>query len=523
MNGIIGSEAWKMVEAHQARLDGTDLRKLFQEDPQRAARFCGSAAQLFVDYSKELLDDAALDALLALADAADLPAWRERLFAGERINGTEDRPAWHTALRAAADDPWPATAPAQRAEILAEHQRLVDFATAFRAGEIHGASGKPLTRVLSIGIGGSLWGPALLVEAFADAADRIGFVSSLDDHHLERLLSRWDPETTLVAVSSKSFTTQESGMNAARAKAWLAAAGGEQAAARQMVAITANPEKAREQGYRPEQIFRFWDWVGGRYSVWSSIGLPAALMIGADAYDQFLAGAAAMDRHFREAPARQNLPLLLGLRDVWYASFWQADSSALLPYEDRLRLLPVYVQQLAMESNGKRVDRSGQPTGCQTGPVIWGGTGNDAQHTFYQLLHQGTRFIPVEFLIAVRGAAGGGAHRDALLANCLAQSEALLTGSDAGQAYRVSPGGRPSTTIVFEQCSPQILGALLALYEHRVFVQGICWGINSFDQWGVELGKRLAGGLLDEMKAGKAGSGHDASTRQLLDWVLDRR
>ena len=516
------SENWQRLRAHQARLATQPPGELFEQEPGRVDRLTLEVEDLAIDLSKHLIDAAALDELLGLARGANLDAWRQRLVTGAHVNTTEDRPALHMALRSQDRALLSVDGTDVADQVQRERARCRAFVERFGSGQLKGAGGKPLDNIVSIGIGGSLWGPALAVEALGGDSGKIKFVSSLDGTALRAALAACDPERTLVMVSSKSFTTQETLANADVAKRWLADTVGGPALG-QMVAITANPGRARDLGYPPEQIFEFWDWVGGRYSLWSAIGLPAELLIGSEAYEQMLAGAAAMDNHFLTTDAERNAPLLLGLLDVWYASVWQCETTAVLPYEDALRLLPVYVQQLSMESNGKSTSREGTVVEVNTGPIVWGGTGNDAQHTFYQLLHQGSRMIPVEFLVAASDDSGLGQHRDALVANCLAQAEALMLGAQTGDPHRDCAGGRPSTTILFPRLTPRVLGALLALYEHRVFVQGVCWSINSFDQWGVELGKRLANRIGDEIKAGEAGEQHDPSTANLLGRYLKMR
>jgi len=404
MTPVQFTSAWQAVAAERARLAGCRMTELFAADPQRAARHTLEVAGLYVDLSKHLLDDAALAALLTLAEAAELPRWRTALFAGEPINNSEGRPALHTALRDASPEPIVVNGQDIKPGVAAMHRQIADLAEAVRDGRRVGAGGQRFTQVVNLGIGGSYWGPALALEALHDRATpdiRIDFVSNVDPAPLQRLLAQCEPERTLFLVSSKSFGTTETLYNYQAARAFMA----EQLAEgvdRHFIAVTASPDKARALGFAHDAILTFPEWVGGRYSLWSAIGLPAAIGLGAQGFAQLLEGAAAMDRHFLTAPPAQNLPVLLGLLDVWYASFWGFGSRALLPYDQGLRLLPTYVQQLAMESDGKGVDRDGQPLDYPTCPVIWGGNGNDGEHTFYQLLHQGPATIPAEFLVCTR-------------------------------------------------------------------------------------------------------------------------
>ena len=512
--------AWARVAAERTRLADCRMTDLFAADPARVARYTRDVAGLHVDLSKHLLDDAALDALLALADAADLPRWRAALFAGEPINHTEKRPALHTALRDSRESAIVVNGQDVKSGVATMHRQIADIAEAVRSGVRTGATGQRFTQVVNLGIGGSYWGPALALEALHAHASpdiRVDFVSTVDPAPLKRLLNHCDPERTLFLVSSKSFGTAETLYNHRAAGAFMRARLGE-GADRHFIAITASPDKARALGFAEDSIVTFPEWVGGRYSLWSAIGLPAAIGLGGERFQQLLAGAAAMDRHFEDAAPARNLPLLLGLLDVWYASFWGFGSRALLPYDQGLRLLPTYVQQLAMESDGKGVDRDGQPVGYPTCPVIWGGNGNDGEHTFYQLLHQGPATIPAEFLVCTAPVAEVPGHRQRLVAQCLAQAEALLTGVDVpANPHARCPGNRPSTLFLLPGMTPQLLGALLACHEHRTFTSGVVWRINPFDQFGVELGKRLAGTLEQELNgAAVPGAAHDPSTAALL-------
>ena len=497
-------DAWAKVDAAARRLRPIHLRRLFEDDPGRVDWFAWSFEDLTLDGAKEKLDADALAALLELAGAADVAGRRDALFAGEPVNATERCAALHMALRGGAPAPAGDDVEGTRA-------RVLDFAERVRSGAYAGAGG-PFTDIVNIGIGGSDLGPAMATPALAPDHDgpRLHFVSNVDGAHVRDVTADLDPARTLVLVASKTFTTQETMTNAATAKAWLATALGERAGA-QMAAVSSNVEGCREWGIDADRVFGFWDWVGGRYSIWSAIGLPLALAIGKAGFEDFLAGAAAMDEHFRDTPLDRNLPTLLALIGIWRRNAMGWPTLALIPYDQRLARFPAYVQQLEMESNGKRTALSGEPAGRATAPIVWGEPGTNAQHSFFQLLHQGTDVVPVDFIAAARPRGGDPHHHTLLLANCLAQSRALAFGRTEAEArdemarqgldaaeidrlapHRTFPGDRPSTTILHRALTPYALGRLIALYEHKVFVQAAIWGINAFDQWGVELGKDLA-------------------------------
>jgi len=491
---LTSSPAWRALQRHREALAGFRLAQALRDGPARAQSWRHGAAGLEIDLSRHLATDETWPLLLALAEAAELPRWRARLFAGEPINATEGRPAWHTALRSAPAD----RAVAQTVE--QERSRMLDFAERLRAGAVAGATGKPVDTVICIGIGGSDLGPRLVTAALGDGRGplRLHFVSNIDPTELDVALAQADPETTLLVAISKSFTTLETLENARAALAWLHARAPGLDAQRHLAAVTSQPERARAFGADPDLVFTFADWVGGRYSVWSPCGLPIAIAHGAAAFDRLLQGAAALDRHFVEAPAERNLPLLLGLLGVWYVNFWGCRSRAVIPYAQRLRHLPAYLQQLEMESNGKRVDRDGQPVDYDTSPVVWGEAGTTAQHSVFQFLHQGSFFCPVDFVTCAGFAVSADPRERLLYENALAQADALALGDaalaatgGAKPAYAGVPGNRPSTFITLPRLDAYSVGALLALYEHRTFVQGVLWRINSFDQWGVEIGKQL--------------------------------
>jgi glucose-6-phosphate isomerase len=524
------SEAiWNRLAEAGAAARERSILGLFEADPDRFARFSVSCGDLLFDFSKTAIDEAALALLLDLAEARGVAARRAAMFGGARINVTEDRAVLHVALRAPAGAAIGTEEGDVVAQVHAVLRRMRAFATGLRDGSVAAADGGPFTDVVNIGIGGSDLGPAMATLALAPYHDgpRLHYVSNVDGAHIRDTLDRLDPARTLVIVASKTFTTVETMTNARTARAWLRAALGDRAGAH-LAAVSTALEKTAAFGIAGERVFGFWDWVGGRYSVWSAVGLPLMIAIGPDRFGDFLAGAHAMDRHFAEAEARANMPLLLGLVGIWHRNAMGYPTRAILPYDQRLARLPAYLQQLDMESNGKRVTRDGAPVATATGPVVWGEPGTNGQHAFFQLIHQGTDVIPCEFLVAAEGHEPDLAHHhDLLVANCLAQSEALMRGRSLAEAeaatpdralapHRVFPGNRPSTTLLYRRLDPATLGAIIALYEHRVFVEGTIWGINSFDQWGVELGKEMATALLPLVERKGDAAGKDGSTRGLL-------
>ena len=502
------------------------LRERFAADPQRFSRHAIRHGGFLLDYSKQRLDDAVVAALHALWHAAAVPAWIARMRAGEAINHTEGRAVRHVDLRAAQP-------PAEVAAVLG---RMQAFCARIHDGSWRGASGKPIREVVNIGIGGSDLGPRMATRALAAHAHpglRVRFVSNIDGADLATVLADCDPAQTLFIVVSKTFTTQETLHNARSARAWLTAALGENAVSRHFVAVSTNLEATAAFGIAAENVFEFWDWVGGRFSLWSAVGLALALAIGMDNFRALLAGGAAMDTHFFDAPVHTNLPATLALLEVWNTNFLGAHSRALLPYSQSLAELPRYIQQLEMESNGKQVDRAGKRVDHATAPIVWGEAGTNGQHAFYQLLHQGGRLVPCEFIAVLRPDFDPGGHHDALLANCLAQSEALMRGRTADEApagtsaalapYQVFDGNQPSTTLLLPRLDPHTLGQLIALYEHKVFALGVLWNLNAFDQWGVEYGKVLARRLLPMLSGEAPASGLDSSTAGLLAACLAAR
>jgi len=484
--------AWQALAERAAEWRGGALKAALAADPARARSLVAEAPGMRYDYSRQRLDATVIAQLVELAAARDLPAWRAALLAGETVNDTEQRPAWHSALRAGAAAP---------AEVQAAQARMRSLARRLREGAWCGATGRPIRHIVHLGTGGSDLGPRLVVDALAEAATpalRIHFASNVDPLDLERALRGAEPEATLCVVVSKTFTTQETMENARAAKAWLAHGLPPGAALdAHFIAVSANVGAARAFG--AGEVLPMWDWVGGRYSVWSAVGFTAMAAIGETAFDEFLAGAADMDAHFAAAPLERNLPVLMALVGVWNINFLDAATQAVLPYATPLRLLPAYLQQLEMESNGKRVDRAGRTVDYATAPVVWGAEGTVGQHSFHQLLHQGTQVVPADFIVFAE-APGDPARRAILAAHAEAQAEALARGQDdaALPAYRRYPGSRPSSTLRIERLDARNLGRLIALYEHKVFTQGVIWNINSFDQWGVELGKQLAKALLEK-------------------------
>ncbi len=534
--------AWLKLNAHQSTVERLHMRELFAEDPERFQRFSVEACGLLLDYSKNRIVPETMELLMALARELELPRWIERMFAGEKLNNTEERAVLHVALRHRGEGAFPGkdndVMPAVR-RVLRQMETLTE---AVETGAWRGHTGKRIRTIINIGIGGSDLGPALVVEAL-DRFHREGmqahFVSNLDSSQLDQALAESDPESTLFLIISKSFTTQETMCNAASAQSWLIQHLGDPAAvASHFLAVTSKPELAMEFGIGHDSIFEMWDWVGGRFSLWSAVGLSIALMIGMRRFRELLAGAHDMDEHFRHTPLEQNLPVLLGLLGIWYRNFFDTSSHAILPYDYSLRTLPQWAEQAEMESNGKRVTRDGETVDYATCPVIWGASGNNGQHAFFQLMHQGTDLIPADFLAAIRCQEAWPGHEAALVANALAQSRVLMLGrtdEEMREALRNSglrgkelaemlpfreyPGNQPSNTILYERLNPRILGAILALYEHKVFVQGVCWRLNSFDQWGVELGKQVAKGLLRDLQIQHPERVRDGSTEGLMAYV----
>lgn len=533
MTDLTALPAWDALKAHALALRAVPLRSLFAKDPDRFARLSFTFGPLLADYSKNRITAETLGLLSELAAIRNVASGRAAMFAGERINRTENRAVMHVALRNR-DDSRPMTVDGVDVmpEVRAVRERLKEFSEKVRSGEWTGATGKAIRHIVNISIGGSHLGPMAVAAALKDAqrADlSLDFVSNPDRAQIDDVLAGLDPAATLFVVASKTFTTVETMANASAAKDWLTTRLGAGAVTKHFAAISTNVDAAVTFGLSPDAVFPMWDWVGGRYSVWSAIGLPLILACGYETFDQLLAGAEAMDRHFETAPLEHNLPVILALIGVWNVNFLETAAQAILPYDYRLRLFPAHVQQVDMESNGKAVTLDGEQVATDTGPIIFGGGGSDSQHSFFQLLHQGPRIVPCDFIIAAKGAAqeGGGADksRDLLMANAIAQTEALMKGrttaelpgvDEALAPHRVFTGNRPTTTLLLEDVSAYTVGMLVALYEHKVFVQGLVWGVNSFDQWGVELGKELAKSLEPAVSA-------DGQTGALADSVLAGR
>jgi len=538
--------AWQALRSHRKEWKRLHLRDLFRQDKRRFERFSLRLDDLLLDYSKNLITAKTMKLLLQLAKAAGLKEAREAMFSGRHINLTEDRAVLHTALRAPADLNLMVDGHNVMQDVHRVLKQMGQFTDRVHKQLWKGYTGKPITDIVNIGIGGSDLGPAMVCQAltpYARPGIKAHFVSNIDPTHLTEVLKRVDPETTLFVIASKTFTTQETLANAHAARAWLLAkAKDERAVARHFVAVSTNRAEVEKFGIDADNTFEFWDWVGGRYSLWSAIGLPIALYLGMEHFEELLAGAHDMDVHFRSAPAAANMPVILALLGVWYIGFWDAQAHAVLPYDQYLARLPAYLQQLDMESNGKRVTRDGRPVRTPTGPILFGEPGTNGQHAFYQLIHQGTRLVPCDFLVAAESHNPIDDQHEMLLANAFAQSEALMRGKTAAEVraelkaqglgkkeiarltpHKVFPGNRPSNTLLYHRLTPRNLGRIIALYEHKVFVQSVIWDINAFDQWGVELGKQLARTILTEIKSGEPARGHDASTNGLINYCKGLR
>ena len=534
---LTSTTSYQALQTHAQDARQWQMRDLFAQDPQRFERLSLDAAGLFLDYSKNRLDGRTLALLANLARERGVEPLRDAMFAGDKINLTEQRAVLHTALRAPKDKQITVDGQDITADVHDVLARVKTFSDAVRNGSWLGHTGKEITDIVNIGIGGSDLGPkmvCLALRQFAHPRLTMHFVSNVDGHDMDAALSRVNPETTLFIIASKTFTTAETMMNANTARSWFLKNASEEALARHFVAVSTNVEAIKKFGIDPDNMFPFWDWVGGRYSVWSAIGLPVALCVGYGYFADFLAGAHALDEHFRTAPIEQNLPMILALVGFWNREFLGCPSVSIAPYHQDLNRFPAYLQQLDMESNGKRVTRAGDTiTDYATGPVIWGDVGTNGQHAYFQLLHQGTDVTPMDFIAALRPAHEFQNHHAALLANCFAQSEAFMKGKTADEVrqdlagqdaaeierlvpHKTFPGNRPSNTILMEYLTPATLGALIALYEHKVFVQGAIWDVNSYDQWGVELGKVLAKKIEAELNGEAQPAQHDGSTNGLI-------
>ncbi|MCA8866455.1 MULTISPECIES: glucose-6-phosphate isomerase [unclassified Halomonas] len=521
------SVTWQALDRLRDKTANDRIRDYFTNDPQRFEKMSLRVGGLFLDYSKHHVSDEVLTKLIELADHSALVQRRAQMFSGDIINVTENRPVLHTALRHLGDEPVYVDGEDVMPEITRTREQIKLFSEAVRSGEWKGYSGKRIKDVVNIGIGGSDLGPNMAVRAllkYRHPELHFHFVSNVDGTHIQKVLSRLDPATTLFIVSTKTFSTQETLLNAKTARRWFLENAGEDAdVGAHFIAASTNRKAAMEFGIREENVFEFWAWVGGRYSMWSSIGLPIALSIGFEGFIELLEGAHEMDNHFINAPFSQNMPVLMALIGIWYINFIGAETQAIVPYDQALNQLPSFLQQLDMESNGKSVDIFGHPVNYKTGPIVWGQTGSNGQHAFFQLLHQGTRYVPIDFIASLKPEPGVEDHHFALLTNMLAQANAFMEGSQ-GDSKELSqhdpyscPGNRPSSTLLLDELTPKNLGALIALYEHKVFVQGVIWNINSFDQWGVQLGKRIAGEISERIDTNAAD--FDASTQGLLELV----
>ena len=547
MSALTESPAWQALQRHFDEVSGLQMRDLFAADPQRFDKLSLEFGEILLDYSKNRITDETMPLLLELARHADVEGWRERMFSGDKINLTEQRAVLHTALRNRANTP--VTVDVE--DVMPAVNRVLDqmrgFVERVRSGEWKGYTGKSITDVVNIGIGGSDLGPVMVTEALKAYGDdtqlRVHFVSNVDGTHIAETLKRVDPETVLFVIASKTFTTQETLSNALTARHWfLKSAGDEAHVAKHFCALSTNADGVSAFGIDTANMFEFWDWVGGRYSLWSAIGLPIALYLGMDRFEELLDGAHAMDRHFVEAPLEANMPVILALLGIWYNNFFGAESHAILPYDQYLHRFAAYFQQGDMESNGKFVDRQGNRVDYQTGPVIWGEPGTNGQHAFYQLIHQGTKLIPADFIAPVESHNPIGEHHPILLSNYFAQPEALMKGKSSDEAraeleaagmsgdaleallpHKVFEGNRPTNSLLIQKITPFNLGALIALYEQKIFVQGIIWNINSYDQWGVELGKQLAKAILPELGSPGEVTAHDASTNGLINHYKAKR
>lgn len=546
MSKLTESTAWKALKVHFDQVKDMHMRDLFTEDSQRFEKFSTQMDDILLDFSKNRMTDETFGLLCDLAREAGVEGWRDRMFEGEPINNSEYRPVLHTALRNRANKPVFVDGEDVMPRVNRVLQQIRYFSERVRGGHWRGYSGRLIKDIVNIGIGGSDLGPHVVCDAMKPYAQRgmnVHFVSNIDPTHLTEILKFVEPESTLFIVSSKSFTTQETMMNAHSARDWFVrTTGSEKAVAKHFVAVSTNIQAACDFGVLPENVFEFWDWVGGRYSLWSAIGLPIVLYLGMDHFEAMLEGAYAMDEHFRNTPIEKNIPVILALLGIWYNNFFDAQSHAIMAYNQYLRRLPAHLQQLDMESNGKTISREGKRVDYLTGPIIWGETGSNCQHAFFQLLHQGTKPVPADFLIPARTKDPLGKQHRVLMSNFLAQTRALMLGKTEEEArhelegegvsaerlrevlpHKIFEGNKPTNSIMFEKLDPRTMGALLAMYEHKVFVQGVIWNINSFDQWGVELGKQLADEIIGGLSPGQKSDVYDSSTNGLIDYFVTLR
>jgi glucose-6-phosphate isomerase len=536
---------WQSLVRHYSDLKFLSMREQFALDSDRVHNFSLKSGDLLLDYSKNRITKKTVEKLLALAESVNIPDWIERMFSGEAINNTEGRAVLHTALRNRTNTPVMVDGEDMMLAVNAVLSQMKNFCHQVHSGEWLGYSGKKITDIVNIGIGGSDLGPAMICDALEPYGIKgisVHFVSNVDGTDLSTTLENLNQETTLFVVASKTFTTQETLTNAQSARSWFLKTAKQPDVAKHFVAVSTNAKAVTEFGIDAANMFEIWDWVGGRYSLWSAIGLPIALYVGMDNFERLLDGGHEMDNHFRNQPLSENMPVIMGLLGVWYINFFGAHTHAIVPYDHSLARFPSHMQQLDMESNGKVTNREGHRISYRTGPVIWGTPGTNGQHAYFQLIHQGTQLIPVDFVLPVNSHYPECDHQSILLANGLAQSEALMKGKNAeevrielaaegyeGKAleallpHKVFPGNRPSNTLIVPKLTPEMLGQLVALYEHKVFVQGVIWNINSFDQWGVELGKQLAKAILPDLQDGAEISAHDSSTTNLIKLIRSLR
>lgn len=546
MSKLTDSRPWQNLQTHYQEVRRLHMRDLFAADPQRFARFSLSLDDFLLDYSKNRITADTLSLLLELATFCDVPGWTEKMFAGEKINHTEQRAVLHVALRNRSNRPVLVDGTDVMPDVNAMLDKMRRFSEAIRTRAWTGYTGQPITDVVNIGVGGSDLGPLMASEALHPYALhdlRVHFVSNVDENHITDTLDSLKSETTLFVIVSKSFTTQDTLVNAETARNWFLKYGGDKTSiARHFVAVSNNTRAATDFGIDPDNIFKMWDWVGGRYSLWSAVGLSIAIAIGMDNFEDLLQGAHDMDEHFRSAPLAQNMPVILALLGIWYNNFHKAHTYAVLPYDQHLRFLPDYLRQADMESNGKRVDRDGAQVDYSTGPIVFGQLGITGQHAFYQLMHQGKKLIPADIIAPITNVRCISNHHRVLMANVFAQAEAFMRGKNEAEAraelqaqgiegpmlelllpHKIFPGNKPTNTLLFRTLDPRTLGRLIALYEHKIFVQGVIWNINSFDQWGVELGKQLAKTVLDELQDDTPVSSHDSSTNGLINYYKHLR
>jgi glucose-6-phosphate isomerase len=546
MSELTQLAAWQSLLEHFDEINHVHMRDMFESDPQRFDKYSLELNDILYDYSKNRINDKTVKLLLQLANDVNLPLWKEKMFSGEPINNTEHRAVLHTALRSKDSEPVIVDGVDIMPDIKLERERVKNLAEKIRTRQWRGATNQPITDVVNIGIGGSHLGPLMVNEALRPYALHdlnVHFVSNVDENHINDTLEYLNPETTFFIIASKTFTTQDTMVNAETARQWyINKLGNDEYIARHFCAVSSNVTLAKEFGIDEDNIFKMWDWVGGRYSLWSAIGLSIVISIGSDCFDELLEGAYEVDQHFRNAPLENNIPVMMALLGVWYNNFFEAQSMAVLPYDQHMNHFPAYLQQADMESNGKYVDRQGEEVDYTTGPVIFGEIGIAGQHAFFQLLHQGTKLVPADILSPIYSFRCIARHRRALMSNVFAQTEALMLGKTEQEVYaelkaeglnaeeinqllpyKVFPGNRPTSTLLFDTLDPKTLGSIIALYEHKIFVQGVIWNINSFDQWGVELGKQLAKNILHELNDTNPTHVHDSSTNGLINHYKRQR